>query len=139
MARNTINKRKVLHVPETEAYDDDLTQMEEEIPRKRQCVEDHSEHFKEDDSMALFENNSQDWDDNNIKYQTRDKSTNTTNLNLTESGTQTNNTDNSNYIQRANEGFGVFIGCELQNVPIFKRRFIMYQMIKLIENNSQNI
>lgn len=89
--------------------------------------------------MALFENNSQDWDDNNIKYQTRDISTNTTNLNLTESSTQTNNTDNSNYIERANEGFGIFIGREIQNVPIFKRRFTMYQIIKLIENNSQNI
>lgn len=99
-------------------------------------VSDHSKNFKEDHSMALFENNSQDWDDNNIKYQTRDISTNTTNLHLTESSTQTNNTDNSNYIERANESFGIFIGREIQNVPIFKRRFIMYQIIKLIENNS---
>lgn len=29
----------VQFVPETESYDDDLTQMEEEIPRKRQCIE----------------------------------------------------------------------------------------------------
>lgn len=92
--------------------------------------------------MMLFENNSQDWEDNNVNYQTRDISTNTTNLNLTESSTQTKNIDNLNNInniQRANERFGIFIGCELQNVPIFKRRFIMYQIIKLIENNSENI
>lgn len=86
---------------------------------------------------VLFENDSQDWDDDNNNYQTCDISTNTKNLNLTESSTQTNTTgDNSKYIEMANESFGIFIGRELANVPMFKRRFVMYQIIRLIENNS---
>lgn len=85
---------------------------------------------------VMFEKNSQDWDDDNNNYQTRDISTNTTNLNLTESSTQTNTTNNLHYIEMANESFGIFIGRELLNVPMFKRRFVMYQIIKLIENNS---
>lgn len=84
----------------------------------------------------MFEKNSQDWDDDINNYQTRDFSTNTTNLNLAESSTQTNTTNNLHYIEMANESFGIFIGRELLNVPMFKRRFVMYQIIKLIENNS---
>lgn len=64
-------------------------------------------------------------------------STNTPDLIVTESSTQTNNNaDNTKNIDMANEAFGMFIGRELQNVPMFKRRYVMYQIIKLIENNS---
>lgn len=95
------------------------------------------QNLTEDDSMkVLFDNDSQDWDDGNNNYKTRDISTNTTNFNLTESSTQTNTTDNSKYIEMANESFGIFIGRELLNVPMFKRRFVMHQIIRLIENNS---
>lgn len=85
---------------------------------------------------TLFEKNSQDWNDDQNYTQTRDISTNTTSLNFTNSSSQTYNADNSKYIDTANEAFGIFIGRELQNVPLFKRRYIMYQIIKLLENNS---
>ncbi|CAH2048874.1 unnamed protein product, partial [Iphiclides podalirius] len=94
MAKNSSDKKKARFVAETEPYDDDLTQMEEERPTKRPCIEGNLQNYTEDNSMkVLFENDSQDWDDDNNNYQTCDISTNTKNLNLTESSTQTNTTD----------------------------------------------
>lgn len=77
---------------------------------------------------ALFENNSQDLNDYN---EIRDMSTNTS-LDLTDSSTQTNPTTDMKHIEIANEAFGTYIGHEINNVPLCKRRFVMYQIIKLI-------
>lgn len=66
---------------------------------------------------------------------TRDIST-STNLEMSESSTQTYSQDDKKKLDMANEAFGAFVGQELKNVPIIKRRYIMYQIIKIIENNS---
>lgn len=36
----------------------------------------------------------------------------------------------------SNEAFGVFVGKELSTVPQIKRRFVMYEIIKIIEHSS---
>ncbi|CAH2061863.1 unnamed protein product, partial [Iphiclides podalirius] len=70
MAKNSSDKKKARFVAETEPYDDDLTQMEEERPTKRPCIEGNLQNYTEDNSMkVLFENDSQDWDDDNNNYQ----------------------------------------------------------------------
>lgn len=38
--------------------------------------------------------------------------------------------------EASNEAFGVFVGKELSTVPQLKRRFVMHEIIKIIERNS---
>lgn len=39
--------------------------------------------------------------------------------------------------EASNEAFGVFVGKELSTVPQIKRRFVMYEIIKIIEHSSK--
>lgn len=114
-------------VPETEDDcfdDDDLTQADSP-PAKRPCSA----------SKITSEQCSPTWSEGADVPTTQDKATNT-NLEISEGSTQTNVLDDIDKLNKANEAFGAFVGQELNNVPLMKRRYIMYQIIRMIENNS---
>lgn len=93
-----------------------------------------AEYRADEGSYNIFEPNSQNLDQYK-DYEARDT---LKTIEFTESSTQTysNAEENIKKMEFANNAFGTFVGLELANVPVLKRRYVMYQIIKIIENNS---
>ncbi|RVE40143.1 hypothetical protein evm_013453 [Chilo suppressalis] len=124
-----------------EESDDDLTQCDSPPTSKKSCLtlQDRRkwEDNKENIQCSADSYSAQDMMNKDLQWSEQVNLSNDVvtqaNIVMVHAGIQTD--EQSNY-ESANEMFGKFVAHELSNIPIFKRRFVMCEIIKVLERNS---
>ncbi|XP_069360840.1 uncharacterized protein [Maniola hyperantus] len=117
--------RRKLYVPET--LDDIMTQCDNQEP-----FIDMGENCPRWDSLTVNQSESE------TKVFETDIQRNRSGLSSSSTQTYTTatTTTDEKKMELANNAFGVLVGHELSHVPLFKRRYVMYKILQLIDNNS---
>ncbi|XP_069360839.1 uncharacterized protein [Maniola hyperantus] len=122
---STDNITGKLYVPET--LDDIMTQCDNQEP-----FIDMGENCPRWDSLTVNQSESE------TKVFETDIQRNRSGLSSSSTQTYTTatTTTDEKKMELANNAFGVLVGHELSHVPLFKRRYVMYKILQLIDNNS---